>query len=442
MKTLDTPLTNQTNASNPPVWTWKDRWARKLVWNQLKKLKYGQLTVIDPLGTEELGESDAEFQVSVLIHDPAFYRRMIKRGSMGVAESFMEGHWTCDNLAALFQIFVRNLHDQKPTARSDSRWKNLVDWFVHRLNANTKTGSRKNIHAHYDLGNDFFSLFLDETMCYSAGIFPSPESSLADASREKIDRICRKLHLKPTDHVLEIGTGWGGLAIHAAREYGCRVTTTTISQEQHTFAKQRVQEAGLEDRITLLLEDYRDLAGQYDKLVSVEMIEAVGNRFFDTYFEKCCSLLKPEGVMGLQAITMNEQRFAAYVKSVDFIQRYIFPGGCLPSVGRIMDSLAKTTELRVLHLEDIAPHYAQTLRLWRDRFFEKLHAVREQGYPETFIRMWEYYLCYCEAAFEERYIGTVQMIFAKPQARLDLATSGELPLGLTKPDGQSELASV
>ncbi len=420
-------------------WNWKDHWARKLVLKQFQDLEFGRLQLTDALGTHALGDADADWELQVKIHDPAFYRRTVRRGTLGVAESYMEGHWHCDHLTRLFQIIIRNMQDQTPAAGKGSRLANVVDWFVHRMRRNTKAGSRKNIHAHYDLGNDFFSLFLDETMTYSSGIFSTQESSLTDASREKIDRICRKLHLKPGDHLLEIGTGWGALAIHAARKFGCRVTTTTISQEQHTFARERVREAGLENQITLLLEDYRDLKGQYDKLISIEMIEAVGHRFFDAYFKKCSSLLKPEGLMGLQAIVMNDQRFAGYLRSVDFIQRYIFPGGCLPSVGRIMESIARMTDLRVLHLEDIAPHYAQTLRCWRDRFFEKLDAVREQGYPESFIRMWEYYLCYCEAAFEERYIGTVQMVFAKPASRHDLAASD---LAIAKPHFRSELATV
>ena len=352
----------------------------------------------------------------------------------------MEGHWHCDDLTRLFQIIIRNMQDQSPITGKNSRLANVVDWFVHRMRQNTKAGSRKNIHAHYDLGNDFFSLFLDETMTYSSGIFSTRESSLTDASREKIDRICRKLHLKPGDHLLEIGTGWGALAIHAAQTYGCRVTTTTISQEQHHFAKRaQSKKPGWKIKSRCSWKTTATSRGQYDKLISIEMIEAVGHQFFDAYFKKCSSLLKPEGLMGLQAIVMNDQRFAGYLRSVDFIQRYIFPGGCLPSVGRIMESIARMTDLRVLHLEDIAPHYAQTLRCWRDRFFEKLDAVREQGYPESFLRMWEYYLCYCEAAFEERYIGTVQMVFAKPASRHDLATSD---LMIPKPHFHSELAPV
>jgi cyclopropane-fatty-acyl-phospholipid synthase len=436
---MNTPNPKTNGRSAPPLWNWKHRWARKLVLKQFESLAHGQLTLIDHEATHQLGDASADSGARVKIHNPAFYPRMVKRGSMGAAESYMEGHWSCDDLTALFQIFIRNLQDRPPKRRGDSRLANLADWLIHRLHPNTKAGSRKNIHAHYDLGNDFFSLFLDETMTYSAGIFQSAQSSLTEASRAKIDRICRKLHLKPGDQLLEIGTGWGALAIHAAREYGCRVTTTTISQEQHHFARQRVVEAGLEDRITLLMKDYRDLEGQYDKLVSIEMIEAVGHQFFETYFQKCSSLLKPEGLMGLQAITMNDQRFAAYLRSVDFIQRYIFPGGCLPSVTRIMESIAQATDLRILHLEDIAPHYAQTLRCWRDRFFEQLNAVREQGYPESFIRMWEYYLCYCEAAFEERYIGTVQIVFAKPKSRHDLAV---IDLANGRPSCQTELAPV
>lgn len=434
---IPNPYPHGQHVHSAPIWNWKDRVARKLVLKKFTSLSQGQIALTDALGTTRFGEAGAECAASVKIHHPAFYRRMLSRGNLGAAESYMEGHWSCDDLTALFQIFIRNLKQKPPESRSESRLKTFADWLVHRLRPNTKAGSKKNIHAHYDLGNEFFSLFLDETMTYSAGIFQSAHSTLAEASREKIDRICRKLELKPGEHLLEIGTGWGALAIHAAREYGCRVTTTTISTEQHRFAKERVKEAGLENRITLLLEDYRDLTGQFDKLVSIEMIEAVGPQFFDTYFQKCSSLLKPDGLMGLQAITMNEQRFASYVKGVDFIQRYIFPGGCLPSVTRIMESIALVTDLRVLHLEDIAPHYAQTLRLWRDRFFEQLGAVREQGYPESFLRMWEYYLSYCEAAFEERYIGTVQMVFAKPQAKNDLATKN---LTNAKRQDQSELA--
>jgi len=263
-------------------------------------------------------------------------------------------------------------------------------------------------------------LFLEETMMYSSGVFVSPESTLYDASVEKLDRISRRLTLEPGDHVLEIGTGWGGFALHAARNFGCRITTTTISQAQYEFTRERVREAGLEDRITVLLEDYRDLTGRFNKLVSIEMIEAVGHQFFDTFFEKCGRLLTPDGLMLVQGIVMNEQVYPQYLKSVDFIQKYVFPGGCLPSVTAVSQSVARTTPFRLLHLEDLAWHYAETLRAWRERFFGAIDEVRAQGYSERFIRLWNYYLCYCEAAFEERSTGVVQMLWAGPRSRHDL----------------------
>jgi cyclopropane-fatty-acyl-phospholipid synthase len=262
-------------------------------------------------------------------------------------------------------------------------------------------------------------LWLDETMAYSSGIFLHPEGSLQEASEEKIDRVCRKLALRPHDHLLEIGTGWGALAIHAASHYGCRVTTTTISQEQATVARERIQQAGLSDRVTLLTSDYRDLTGQFDKLVSIEMIEAVGFKYFDTYFRKIGQLLRPEGTAVLQAIVMPERRYKEYLGGVDFIQRYIFPGGCLPSTASMLESAGRTTDLRFVHAEDFAPHYAETLRGWRYAFWAQIESVREQGYSEQFIRLWNYYLCYCEAVFEERHVGVVQVQFDKPLCRRD-----------------------
>jgi cyclopropane-fatty-acyl-phospholipid synthase len=288
---------------------------------------------------------------------------------------------------------------------------------MHALRKNTQAGSRKNISAHYDLGNDFYSLWLDRTMTYSCNIFERDDATLEEAATAKYDRICRKLALKPTDHVLEIGTGWGGFAIHAAKHYGCRVTTTTISQQQHDWAKEQFHREGVADRVELLFEDYRALRGKYDKLVSIEMIEAVGHHFLDTYLTVCSDRLKDDGMMALQTITIIDQAYEAQIRSVDFIRRYIFPGGFIPSVAAITRSLAKVTDLRFFHLEDLTPHYARTLQVWRERFFAKIDAVRKLGYPETFIRMWEYYLCYCEGAFRERYIGSAQMVFAKPDCR-------------------------
>jgi cyclopropane-fatty-acyl-phospholipid synthase len=278
-------------------------------------------------------------------------------------------------------------------------------------------GSRKNILAHYDLGNDFYSLFLDETMTYSCGIFEHEKSSLKDASAAKYDRLCKKLMLRPGDRVLEIGTGWGGFAVHAARRYGVHVTTTTISDQQHRFAQHRIKAAGLNDQISLIKKDYRDLGGKFDKLVSIEMIEAVGHHYYKAFFETCSRLLHNDGMMAIQAITIGDHMFDRHKRSVDFIKHYIFPGGCIPSITAISNAIAKATDLRMIHLEDITPHYARTLREWRRRFFANLDKVRKMGYPETFIRMWEYYLCYCEGGFAERYIGDVQMLCAKPMHR-------------------------
>jgi cyclopropane-fatty-acyl-phospholipid synthase len=290
---------------------------------------------------------------------------------------------------------------------------------AHRLNRNTAQGSRENIAAHYDLGNEFFALFLDPTMMYSSAIFQSRDTSLEDASVAKLDELCQQLELKPDDHLLEIGTGWGGMAIHAAKHYGCRVTTTTISREQYDRACQMVEQGGLGDRITLLCEDYRNLSGEYDKLVSIEMIEAVGHEFYKNYFECCTKLLKNDGKMVIQAITMADQRYKQARDSVDYIKRYIFPGGCLPSVAVIADHVANDTDLQIVHLRDITEDYALTLSHWRNRFMSSLDRVRSMGFEEEFIRMWEYYLCYCEGGFRERIISTVQLAFAKPGYRFE-----------------------
>jgi cyclopropane-fatty-acyl-phospholipid synthase len=288
---------------------------------------------------------------------------------------------------------------------------------MHWLNRNTQSGSARNIAAHYDLGNDLYKLMLDETMAYSCGIFAHENTTLAEASRAKFDAACRKLDLKPGERLLEIGTGWGGLAVHAAQHYGCHVTTTTISREQHHYAQQWVARLGLGDRVTLLLEDYRNLEGQYDKLVSVEMIEAVGARYLDTYLHKCASLLKSSGAMLLQAITIQDQHYQQALRSVDYIQRFVFPGSFIPSVNAITDSLRRVTDLKVFHLEDIGPHYARTLALWRKNFFDHLAEVRKLGHADSFIRLWEFYLAYCEGGFAERALGDVQMLLTKPASR-------------------------
>ena len=409
------PIDNNTARKPNPL----DAFARRLVFSQLEGIRTGKVRILDPEAAHTFGSETGGLEASVQVHDPRFYRTVAFGGSIGAAEAYMDGLWSCDDLVALLRIMVRNGELMRSQA-VDRGWARLAEpasRLFHSLRRNTRAGSRRNIAAHYDLSNDFFGLFLDETMMYSCAVFPHEESSLAEASRYKNARICRKLDLRPHDHLLEIGTGWGGFAIHAAGEYGCRVTTTTLSREQYDLARERIARAGLQDRVEVLLEDYRDLTGRYDKLVSIEMIEAVGHHYFDDYFQRCGELLEPDGLMLLQAITICDWAYERARRSVDFIKRYIFPGSCIPSVAAIGDSLARATDLRPVHVEDIGPHYARTLAAWRERFMGELSRVREMGFSETFIRMWEYYLCYCEAGFQERYISDVQMLLAKPLNR-------------------------
>ena len=398
-----------------------DHIARKAVLSLLNKLKHGRITIIEDHQRYPLGEKSptASLQADVTVHHSQFYSRILFSGSIGAAEAYMERLWSTDDLTAVMRILALNQKAFADMEKGLARFTAPLYKLYHYARKNTKGGSRKNILAHYDLGNDFYALFLDKTMTYSCGIFEREDSSLREASEAKYDRICRKLNLTTGDQVLEIGTGWGGFAMHAARNYGVHVTTATISDEQHQFAQNRIKAAGLEGQITLLKKDYRDLGGKFDKLVSIEMIEAVGHHFYTTFFQTCSRLLKDEGLMALQAITIGDQIFDRHKRSVDFIKRYIFPGSCIPSVTAISKAIARATDLRLIHLEDITPHYARTLREWRRRFFAHIDKVREMGYPETFIRMWEYYLCYCEGGFAERYIGDAQMLFAKPLFRQD-----------------------
>jgi cyclopropane-fatty-acyl-phospholipid synthase len=395
------------------------RLAATLLRAQLSRLKHGRLRLVDEARVDSFGEASpaAPFDVTIRVRDPQFYADAVFAGTTGAGEAYMNGHWECDDLTGLVRLMVFNRELMNSV---DSGWSRLSEPLfrcAHWLNRNTHAGSRRNIAAHYDLGNDFFKLFLDESMAYSCGIFEQPQSTLHEASVAKFDAVCSKLGLKPGQHLLEIGTGWGGLAVHAAKHYGCRVTTTTISKEQYEYSKALVAREGLADRITLLLDDYRDLKGEYDALASVEMIEAVGYQYLDTYIEHCSRRLKPDGVMLLQAITVRDQFFEQARRSVDFIKRYIFPGSFIPSVQAIGAALSRKSDMKIVHLEDIGPHYARTLNAWRQRLFNHLEDVRALGYPDRFIRMWEYYLCYCEGGFEERQLGTVQMLLAKPRSR-------------------------
>ena len=361
--------------------------------------------------------SDADLRATIRVKDRRFYTDIALAGSIGAGEAYMASSWTTDDLTALAQIMLRNREVMEGMDGGLARLANPVRRFIHYLNRNTKTGSRRNIAAHYDLGNDFFELILDRTLMYSCAIFERAGATLEEAAAAKVDRICRKLDLRAHDHLVEIGTGWGGFAIHAARNYGCRVTTTTISRAQHDYAVKKIAAEGLADRITVLFKDYRDLTGQFDKAVSIEMIEAVGHQFLDSYFRKCGELLKPDGMMALQAITIADQYYEGSIRSVDFIKKYIFPGGFIPSVTAMCDSITRASDLRLFHLEDLTPNYAETLKNWRIRMFNNIERVRALGYPEEFIRMWEYYLCYCEAGFRERYLGDVQMLLTKPESK-------------------------
>lgn len=413
---MRTPLASE--SSTTPRFGSLDRLARGVLTRRLSAMVRGEITLEDRDGSRRLGQP-ADLRATLQVHKGRFFRESVLGGALSVAESYFRGDWDCDDLTALFRIFVRNTDASDRLDGGLARLAGIGHRLYHWGRRNHRAGSRRNIAAHYDLGNDFFSLWLDHTLAYSSGIFPAPGASLGDASVEKFDRVCRKLDLLPDDHLLEIGGGWGGLAIHAAENYGCRVTTTTISQEQHDAARARIDGRGLADRVSLLQQDYRDLTGQFDKLVSIEMIEAVGSEFLDPYFRQCGQLLRPDGTLVLQAIVMPERGYAQYLRRVDFIRRFVFPGGCLPSLGAILESAGRTTDLRFVHAEDFAPHYAETLRRWRSAFMARLDDVRRLGYSEEFIRLWKYYLCYCEAVFEERRVGVLQIQFDKPQCRRD-----------------------
>jgi cyclopropane-fatty-acyl-phospholipid synthase len=396
-----------------------DGLAQRAVRQRLAGLEHGMITLSDGTQQERYGQRTATCPLSVTIHvhNTRFYSDIAFGGSIGASEAYMLGYWSSNDLTALVRILLLNRCVLDGMETGLAHLTAPLQKALHWLNRNTENGSRRNIAAHYDLGNDFFKLILDPTMMYSSAVYERADMTLEQASIAKLDRICRKLDLKPTDHVLEIGTGWGGFALHAAVHYGCRVTTTTISREQHALASERVLAAGLADRVTVLREDYRKLSGQYDKLVSIEMIEAVGHAYYDTYFRQCSALLKADGMMLLQAITIADHRYEEARHSVDFIQRYIFPGSCIPSVSAMSAAMARSSDMRLYNLEDIGPHYARTLRTWRENFLTHIEQVRALGYPETFIRMWEFYLCYCEGGFAEHALGDVHMLLTKPLCR-------------------------
>ncbi|WP_406236238.1 class I SAM-dependent methyltransferase [Isoptericola jiangsuensis] len=402
-----------------------DAFLRRRLLAQLAPMHDGQLRVRDAFGEVLLGDGQGPLQATVTIHDPAFYRKVAAQGSVGAGESYIHGDWRCDDLVALVRLLVRNRDLLDGMERGPAR---AAGWLLrgwNRLRRNSREGSRRNIAAHYDLGNDFFALFLSPDLMYSSALYAQADEPLEVASTRKLDRICQQLQLQPGDRVVEIGTGWGGFAVHAARHYGCHVTTTTISAEQHALAVQRVQDAGLQERVTVLMQDYRDLQGQFDKLVSIEMIEAIGAEFLDTYMGTLQRLLKPDGVALLQAITIEDHRYEQARRSVDYIKRFVFPGSFIPSINAIMAAKTRASDLQLIAQQDFGHSYALTLRAWRQRFLAQRAAVQAQGFDERFCRLWEFYLAYCEGGFLERSIGVSHLLLARPGHCTDVPTGSE-----------------
>jgi cyclopropane-fatty-acyl-phospholipid synthase len=384
------------------------------------------LEIVCPEDTYCFGQSGAGLEKGspravIAVHDERFFLRALLAGDIGVGEAYMDGDWSTPDLVAVVRLAVRNLHQLDGSNRFVTSFRRLADFIEHRRHGNTQSGSKRNIAYHYDLGNDFYSLFLDRSLAYSCATYETPEDTLEQAQIRKFDRICRKLQLGSRDHVLEIGTGWGGFAAYAAETCGCRVTTTTISRQQHDCAREVFARSTAGERIQLLFEDYRNLRGQFDKIVSIEMFEAVGYEHYDEYFAACDRLLRSDGSMLLQTITIQEAKFQQYRKQSDWIKKHIFPGAELASVIEILRSLARTTSMQLFHMEDIGKHYALTLHEWRRRFLEHLAEVRQLGFDDRFVRMWDYYLAYCEGGFHERYISDVQLVLSKVTSAIQLA---------------------
>jgi cyclopropane-fatty-acyl-phospholipid synthase len=407
---VDAPITSEPIQRNEPT-RWIDRIGRERIVSLLEQVTHARLVLHEPGRSSSFGPPSANLTIELHVHHPRVWGELLLGGTLAAGETYMRGLWSTNHLVALMRVLLRTQSSILPTS---SPWEWLAHRVAHAFRRNSRRTARQNIADHYDLGNDFFRLFLDDTMMYSAGFFSDEQTTLEEASRAKVDRLARKLSLMPGMEVIEIGSGWGYLACHLAREFGCRVTTTTLSREQYEMTTQRIHREGLGERVRVLMADYRDLRGQFDRLISVEMIEAVGHAFLDTYFQRCSQLLKSTGKMALQAITIPDEFLAMYRRNVDFIQRYIFPGGELPSLGQIARAVAGRTDLRLVHSEDLPGHYARTLHEWRKRFGSSIHAIRELGFDEDFIRRWDYYFAYCEAAFRERTIGLSQIIFEKP----------------------------
>jgi len=389
---------------------------KSILFRKLKSINSGELTIVDGGSKHVFGSPGSDFKAELEVFSQEFYVFLGSGGTNGAAEAFTAGYWGSSDLVKLIQLIIRNKNTLLDLESGFARLANPITKLIHKRRQNTLAGSKNNILAHYDLSNDFYRLWLDPTMTYSSGVFPKKNSSMQEASVEKLDRICRKLKLSNADHVLEIGAGWGSFAIHAAKNYGCKVTTTTISDKQFQYASELIFKEALEDKITLLNKDYRELGGSFDKVVSIEMIEAVGAEYVPGFFEKASSLLKKNGLMLLQGITYNDPDFDSYKNSVDFIRKYIFPGSCLVAMPQILQAIKEKTDMAMVDSEDITHHYARTLKIWRKDFLKVLPQVKDLGFSESFARIWNFYLVYCEAGFLENLIGDFQLVFAKPGA--------------------------
>ena len=392
-----------------------DRTCKKVLLGQLRRIERAQITLLDHGQRTVFGAVGGDDpRCTITVRHPRFYRDAVLGGHLGAAEGYIHGLWDCDDLTALVRVFARNLALSDQMDKLSVRIGGALLKLGHHLKRNTLSGSRGNIAAHYDLGNDFFELLLDPTLTYSCAVFESPEVSLMDAQVAKLDRLIDKLGLTSDQHLLEIGTGWGALAVRAVQRTGCRVTTTTLSQQQHDHARKLIDENNLGDRVTLLLRDYRELDGQYDKLVSVEMIEAVGHQFYGQFFEACSRLLKPTGRGVIQSITIPDDRYDSARKCVDFIKKYVFPGSCIPSVGVLEQAMTRASDLQLTHLEDFGTHYATTLNRWAQNLQDNRERVLERGYPRELLRLWDFYMAYCEGGFIERNIGLAQIEVRRP----------------------------
>ena len=412
----------QSKSLNTVNMNWLDRLAKDLLFAKLNKITQGYLRLEFANEVTEFGSKDSGISLDahICIDNPACFKSIVFGGEPAAGKAYVDAWWSSESVIDVLRLLILNREVMFSLDADLGVFSRYAFSALHFLRKNNRIGSKKNISAHYDIGNDLYALFLDPSMMYSSAYFSKDIKQLEEASVKKLSVICEKLDLNENDHVLEIGTGWGGFAIYAAKNYNCRITTTTISDEQHAYAKNSIKKAGLEDRITLLKQDYRELEGEYDKLVSIEMIEAVGHQYMDSYFQVCSQRLKENGIMLIQAITISDYMYQDYLRSVDFIQKYIFPGGCLTSMHSMLDSVSRKTDLTLFHSEAFASSYAKTLELWHERFITNYEKVISLGYPESFIRLWEYYLKYCQAGFEERVIDIQHLCFKKPRSNYEL----------------------